>query len=85
MEGFHDVPLEEVAEFQSFVYTEWGNVKVDVKEVNEHVTMRHYLGVCSGCGDECLLGIIKMVDDEPANLYVPIEGPHSIDEDYDEV
>lgn len=78
MDGFYDVPLEDLAEFQSFVFQEWGNVDIQVETVNEHVLNRNYVGRCSGCGDECLLGIIKMVDDEPANLYVPVDGPHSV-------
>lgn len=77
-EGFYDVPIEEIAEFQSFSYQEWGNVEVRIEEINEHVELRKYIGFCSGCGDECLLGYIKMVDHEPANLYVPMDGPCSV-------
>jgi hypothetical protein len=76
VQNFHDLPLENIPEFQSFVYQEWGEVEVRVEEINEHVTNRKYIGFCEGCGDECLLGIIKMVDDEPANLYVPVDRLH---------
>ena len=79
LEGFHDVPIDEIPEFQSFIYEEWGDIDIEVEEVNEHVSLRRYYGKCCGCGDKCLLGYIKIVDDEPAKLYVPINGPESVD------
>lgn len=79
-EGFHDVPLDEIPEFQAFIYEEWGNVEVEVETINEHVSHRKYFGFCDGCGDKCLLGYIKIVDDEPANLYVPERGPEAVDD-----
>lgn len=77
-EDFFDVPVEEIAEFQSFIYDEWGQVNVEVEEVNEHLTLRRYFGECEECGDKYLLGYIKIVDDEPVNLYVPKHGPQNI-------
>jgi hypothetical protein len=79
-EGYNDVPIDEIPEFQSFIYEEWGQIEVEVDEINEHIEHRKYFGFCSDCGDKCLLGYIKMVDNEPVNLYVPIEGPEVVDD-----
>ena len=81
--NFFDVPIEEIPDFQAFVVQEWGAIEVEVEEVNEHVQNRNYIGYCEGCGDKVLLGIIKMVDDEPANLFVPMDGPPPWEEMWD--
>jgi len=66
-------PIEELATFQSHIYSVYSPIVVQERIVTDDISHRMYFGHCQNCSEEHYLGTLVTQCDEPVKLYARVK------------
>ncbi len=66
-------PVEELATFQSHIYSVYSPIVVQERIVTDDISHRMYYGHCQNCSEQHYLGTLITQCDEPLKLYARVK------------